>query len=165
MMVHLRNEELIQAICDEDKRSQRVDSIDDKTHSIYIEPGSIIEYADELYGQSHRRLVVLDIRTACYTNYVLMIQVLDLHGKLGQKTIINYNPNKIRVVSEDDFVVYARNCIDKYIAQESNNIKTIKETIRREKKLRTTVKETLLESLNECKKSIKHFRSLPLINL
>ena len=164
-MVHLRNEELIQDICDEYKRSQRVDSIDDKTHSIHIEPGSIIEYADELYGQSHRRLVVLDIRTACYTNYELMIQVLDLHGKLGQKTFINYNPNKIRVVSEDDFVVYARNCIDKYIALESNNIKTIKETIRREKKLRTTVKETLVESLNECKKFSEHIRSLPIINL
>jgi len=82
-------------------------------------------------------------------SYLIRIRKIDHDGTLGQDCWVNYNSDIIEVLSEEQFVTLGKMAIDKQIEDCLENLKLIRETIRRYKKSKNHIKENLQKSLSQ----------------
>jgi hypothetical protein len=130
-----------------------VDSFFDRTKSMTISIGTIIEYQGKIFGDYCNKFVITEIKdevpSRSVKSYLIRIRKIDHDGTLGQDCWVNYNSDIIEVLSEEQFVTLGKMAIDKQIEDCVENLKLIRATIRRYKKSKNYIKENLQKSLSQ----------------
>ena len=132
-----------------------VDSFFDRTKSMTISIGTIIEYQGKIFGDYCNKFVITEIKDEVLSrsikSYLMRIRKIDHDGTLGQDCWINYDSDIIEVLSEEQIVTLGKMAIDKQIEDCVENLKLIRAAIRRYKKSKNHIKENLQKSLSQYK--------------
>ena len=135
-----------------------VDSFFDENKCINISIGTIIEYQGKILGDYCNKFVITEIMdvdpSSKDKDYYLKIYKLSSDGTLDGSCGVFYDGKIIKVLSEEQFVTFGKMAIDKQIENCVENLKLIREEIRRYKKSKNYIKENL-------QKSIEQYRQKP----
>lgn len=124
------------------------DSFFDRTKSMTISIGTIIEYQGKIFEDYCNKFVITEIKDDV-PYIIIRIRKINPDGTLGQECWVNYDSDIIEVLSEEQFVTLGKIAIDKQIEDCLENLKLIREAIRGYKKSKKNIKENLQKSLSQ----------------
>lgn len=134
---------------DEEMKIMRpVDSLFDRTKSMVISVGTIIEYQGKIFEDYCNKFVISEIKDEV-PYYIIRIRKINHDSTLGRDCWVNYDSDIIEVLSEEQIVTLGKISIDKQIEDCVENLKLIRATIRRYKKSKNHIKENLQKSLEQ----------------
>ena len=134
---------------DEEMKVMRpVESFFDRTKSMTISIGTIIEYQEKIFEDYCNKFVITEIKDGL-PSPIIRIRNINHDGTLGQDCWVNYDSNIIEVLSEEQFVTLGKIAIDKQIEDCVEKLKLIRATIRDHKKSKNHIKENLQKSLSQ----------------
>ena len=157
-----RFEHKLKDTCSEDDEEmevmRHVDSFFDRTKSMTISIGTIIEYQGKIFGDYCNKFVITEIKDEVLSrsikSYLIRIRKIDHDGTLGQDCWINYDSDIIEVLSEEQIITLSKMAIDKQIEDCVENLKLIRAAIRRYKKSKNYIKENLQKSLSQYRQNL-----------
>lgn len=157
MAIITKTKQRVKIASDDEFKYKDVARLVDAHNHVTLEPGMLIEYQGQLFGD-YRNCFVIEriVHTDSDDSFMLWITHLYDNATTGSSCWITYDtehPNIIRVLVKEEYLALAWGALDRRIDNERENLKLIKASIRRtrneQRNLKYTLEETLKKVMNK----------------